>query len=302
MAITGTCPSSGRERTRRRYGRRRGARLLMNRIAYGLRLAIGLTLAILPGTSCAPSPPPSTQTLARLFADSMSVLDLTHAVSADAPYWPGPERSPFVHDTLRSHPDGAPAMAAYAVPEHFGTHFDAPVHSGMGLASVDRVPVSELFGPAVVIDVTSAVAEDPDYAASAADIEAWEAIHGRVPDGAIVLARTGWSTKWNDGTTYYARDAEGRLHFPGFGAGAARFLIDERNIAGIGIDTGSVDPGNAQGFPVHGIVNGSGRFHLENLADLSGVPESGAYLIVAPIKIRGGSGGQVRVFAVVPEP
>jgi len=275
---------------------------MSSRIARGLRLGIGLTAAVLPGASCGPAPAPPTDLLARLFADSLTVVDLTHAVSVDAPYWPGPERSPFVHDTLRAHPDGAPAMAAYAVPEHFGTHFDAPVHGGMGLASVDRVPVAELFGPAVVIDVTAAVAEDPDYAVSAADIEAWEAEHGRVPDGAIVLARTGWSAKWSDGAAYYARDTEGRLHFPGFGEGAARFLIDERSIAGIGIDTGSVDPGDANGFPVHGIVNGSGRYHLENLADLSRVPESGADLIVAPIKIRGGSGGQVRVFAIVPDP
>ena len=76
--------------------------------------------------------------------------------------------------------------------------------------------------------------------------------------------------------------------------------LKTRDIAGIGIDTGSVDAGNARGFPVHGVVNGSGAFHLENLADLGALPESGAYLVVAPIKIQGGSGGQVRVFAVIP--
>ncbi|MCI0435971.1 MAG: cyclase family protein [Gemmatimonadetes bacterium] len=251
-------------------------------------------------SGCASPPGPPEDTLARLFTDSVTLVDLTHAVSADAPYWPGPSRSPFVHDILRAHADGSPAMAAYAVPEHFGTHFDAPIHGGMGLASVDQVPVRELFGPAVIVDVTDAVAEDPDYAVSAADIQGWEAGHGRIPDGAIVIARTGWSAKWVDGAAYYARDTDGRLHFPGFSEGAARWLIDERDIAGIGIDTGSVDPGNAAGFPVHAIVNGSGRYHLENLADLENVPQSGAYLIVAPIKIRGGSGGQVRVFAIVP--
>ena len=112
--------------------------------------------------------------------------------------------------------------------------------------------------------------------------------------------RSGWAQRWTQGDAYYNQDGDGRLHFPGFGEDAARFLVDERDIAGIGVDTGSVDPGNARGFPAHGVVNGSGRYHLENLADLSGLPESGAYLIVAPIKIEGGSGGQVRVFAVVP--
>ncbi len=250
-------------------------------------------------TGCGPASAPTQDTVARLFADSMTVLDLTHAIDAHSPWWPGPAQSPFRHDTLRAHPDGAPAMAAYAMPEHFGTHFDAPVHGGMGLPSVDRVSPSELFGPAVVVDVRVAVAADPGYAVRVADIEGWESRHGRIPAGAIVLARTGWSAKWADGSAYYARDGDGRLRFPGFSADAARLLV-ERGTAGIGIDTGSVDPGNADEFPVHGIVNGSGRFHLENLADLSDVPEFGAYLIVAPIKIRGGSGGQVRVFAVVP--
>ena len=246
------------------------------------------------------SPPDTTDRLAALFADDVTVVDLTHAVSADTPYWPGPDVSPFRHDTLSAHEDGAPAMAAYAVPEHFGTHFDAPVHGGMGLASVDRVPTAELFGPAVVIDVTEEAREDADYAVTAADLRAWEAKYGRIPSGAIVLMRSGWPSRWEQGDAYYNRDTDGVLHFPGFGVEAARFLVDERDIAGIGVDTGSVDPGNADGFPTHGLVNGSGRFHLETLADLRSLPESGAYLIVAPIKIEGGSGGQVRVFAVVP--
>ena len=190
-------------------------------------------------------------------------------------------------------------MAAYAVPEHFGTHFDAPVHGGMGLPSVDLVPTSELFGPAVVIDVQDQARANEDYAVTADDVLAWEAEHGPIPAGSIVLMRSGWAERWTQGGAYYNRDDEGTLHFPGFGPDAARLLVEERDIAGIGVDTGSVDPGGTRGFPTHGIVNGSGRFHLENLADLSQLPESGAYLIVAPIKIEGGSGGQVRVFAVV---
>lgn len=263
-----------------------------------LRIPFVLTLA---AAACGGTEPPDeSATLARLFADSVTVVDLTHAVSADAPYWPGPDRSPFTHDTLRAHPDGRPAMAAYAVPEHFGTHLDAPVHSAAGQASVDELPPSRLLGPAVVIDVTGAVAADSDYAVTADDLRSWEAAHGTIPPGAIVLARTGWARLWEDGSAYYARDATGTLHFPGFGEDAARFLVDERDVAGIGIDSGSVDPGNARGFPVHGIVNGSGAFHLENVADMGALPEAGAYLIVAPVKIAGGSGGQVRIFAVVP--
>lgn len=238
--------------------------------------------------------------LARLFSDELTVVDLTHAISADAPFWPGPAASPFVHDTLSAHADGAPSMAAYAMPEHFGTHLDAPVHGAEGQPSVDRIPTAQLFGPAVVIDVTAEVGSDPDFAVPMSSIRDWESRHSLIPPGAIVLARTGWSSRWEDGDAYYAVGSDDRLHFPGFSPEAATLLTVERDIAGIGIDSGSVDPGSADGFPVHGIVNGSGAFHLENITNLDALPESGAYLIVAPVKIEGGSGGQVRVFAVLP--
>ena len=256
-----------------------------------------LLLAVLSAACSAEGDP---DRLTRLFADDMVVVDLTYPVSPDAPFWPGPELSPFRHDTLSAHPDGSPSMAAYSVPEHFGTHFDAPVHGGAGLPSVDEVDVKELFGPAVVIDVSESAARDADYAATVPDAEAWERSHGQIPAGAIVLLRSGWGARWSQGDAYYNRGAEGRLHFPGFSPDLAAFLVEERNVAGIGIDTGSVDPGAADGFPAHSAVNGNGRFHLENLANLESVPDAGAYLIVAPIKIEGGSGGQVRVFAVVP--
>ena len=263
------------------------------RSSFAALLSVGLL------TACG-DPAQQTDSLSALFQGDATIVDLTHALSADAPYWPGPDRSPFVHDTLRAHPDGSPSMAAFAVPEHFGTHFDAPVHGGEGLASVDEVDAGRLFGPAVVVDVTAQAARDADYAVTAADLLAWEAAHGPIPAGAIVVARTGWSSRWSQGDAYYNRGEDGRLHFPGFAEDAGRFLVNERDVAGIGIDTGSVDPGAASGFPVHGVVNGSGAFHLENLADLSALPEAGAFLVVAPIKIKGGSGGQVRVFAVLP--
>jgi len=262
--------------------------------------SLSIVLALLSTLAGCASDRPERDTLAGLFADEMTVVDLTHAVSAEAPYWPGAPRSPFTHDTLSAHADGAPSMAAYAVPEHFGTHFDAPVHGGIGLPSVDLVPTDQLFGPAVVIDVTRQVETNEDYTLSADDVRAWEAEHGEIPRGAIVVMRSGWAARWTQGSSYYNQADDGSLHFPGFGADAARLLVEERDIAGIGVDTGSVDPGNADGFPAHGIVNGSGAFHLENLADLTALPAAGAYLIVAPIKIKGGSGGQVRVFAVVP--
>jgi kynurenine formamidase len=232
--------------------------------------------------------------------DPSRVIDLTHALSASMPFWPGPDRNPFVHDTLRAHESGAPAMAAFSTPEHHGTHLDAPVHGGDGLASVDQLRAADLFGPAVVVDVRAHVAENSDYAATVDDLTAWESRNGPIPRGAVVLLRTGWDAQWSEPHSYMRVDEQGRLHFPGFSTEAARFLRDEREIRGIGVDSPSVDPGSVEGFPVHGVINGAGKYQLENLTRLDRLPEAGAFLIVAPVKIEGGSGGPVRVFALLP--
>ncbi len=236
----------------------------------------------------------------RLFSGDLTVLDLTHALSADSPYWPNPTGNPFSHDTLSAHENGAPSMAAYSTPEHNGTHLDAPIHSAQDQPSVDQLTARDLFGPAVVIDVAASAGIDPDYLMSKQDLLDWEEQHGAIPRGAIVLMHTGWSQKWSDPEAYRNLDPDGRLHFPGFSPQAAQFLMAERDIRGIGIDDLSVDYGLSRDFAVHRIVNGSGKFHLENVANLHMVPATGAYLIIAPIKIEGGSGGQVRIFAVVP--
>jgi len=236
-----------------------------------------------------------------LFNGQGTVIDLTHALSASSPYWPNSSGNPFRHDTIASHESGAPSMAAYFTPEHNGTHLDAPIHSASGQPSVDQLTAADLFGPAVVIDVSSKSADDPDYSLQVQDILDWEAEHGSMPDGAIVLMSTGWSRKWEDPESYRNRDADGVMHFPGFSEDAGRFLVTERSIRGIGIDNFSIDPGTSRTFPTHGVVNGAGKFHLENVANVHMLPASGAYLIVAPIKIEGGSGGQVRIFGIVPK-
>ena len=233
-----------------------------------------------------------------LFSGNVEIVDMTHALSPEAVAWGA--TSPFEYEALSTQPSGAVSMGAYSTPEHHGTHIDAPIHGGDNLPTVDQLTPSDLFGPVAVIDVAAQAADDPDYAVARADIEEWESRNGTLPDGVVVLMRSGWSEKYDDAAAYRNPDADGRMHFPGFSEEAARFLIEERNIAGIGVDTLSVDPGAARGFAAHGVVNGNGRFHLENVANVHLLPEAGAFLIVAPIKIKGGSGGQVRIFAVIP--
>jgi kynurenine formamidase len=157
-----------------------------------------------------------------------------------------------------------------------------------------------LFGPAVVVDVRAEAVKDADYLLSVARVEEWEKRNGRIPEGAIVLLRTGWGARWPDAQRYRNEDAHGRMHFPGFSVEAVKVLM-ERKISGLGCDTLSADYGASADFAVHHLALGAGLYQVENLSDLSGVPEAGAFLIVAPIKLEGGSGGAVRVFALVGE-
>ena len=266
---------------------------------YG-RLARTVLLPAFALTGCGGSGGDGADTLEQLFTGELEVIDLTHALSATMSYWPSPMGNPFKHDTLRAHADGSPAMAAYFTPEHHGTHLDAPVHSAEGQLSVDRLTPDDLFGPAVVIDISTQSQSDMDYRVTVADVEAWELEHGPIPSGAIVLLYTGWADKYADPVAYANLDDQGRLRFPGFSVEVAELLVNERDIRGIGIDNLSIDYGLSRDYAVHGIVNGAGKFQLENVANLGRVPAVGAYLIVAPIKIEGGSGGQVRIFAVLP--
>jgi kynurenine formamidase len=183
--------------------------------------------------------------------------------------------------------------------EHYGTHLDAPVHFPPGKATVDQIPAKNFFGPAVVLDVRPEAANNDDYRLPVSGVQKWERAHGRIPRGAIVLLRTGWASRWPDATKYRNQDQHGKMHFPGFSAEAATMLM-EREVSGLGCDTLSVDYGASEDFRVHHLALGAGLYHLENLSDLSEVPEVGAFLVVAPIKLEGGSGGPVRVFALLP--
>lgn len=226
------------------------------------------------------------------------VIDLSYAINDKLVPWPGDEKW-FEAKTNATVEKNGYFTRSFWMLEHYGTHLDAPAHFPPGKATVDQIPAEKLFGPAVVLDVRAEAAKDADYRLPASRIEEWERVHGPIPQGAIVLLRTGWASRWPDAQRYRNQDKQGKMHFPGFSAEAAKVLI-ERRVSGLGCDTLSVDYGASEDFSVHHVALGAGLYHLENLADLSEVPETGAFLVVAPIKLEGGSGGPVRVFALLP--
>ena len=268
-------------------------------------------MALFLATSCqtpAPAPPngqsqPAQPAPAGIFegiaTGKTRVIDLTHALNPQNPYWPGPGYAPFKYELFATLEKDGVRSGRFTMAEHTGTHLDAPNHFAAGQPSMDRLPIEQLFVPVVVIDVRSKVSENPDYLLNMSDLIVWEQLHGIIPENAVVMMYTGWDARWTDYAKYKNAEKNGTLHFPGFAPEAAKILVDERNIAGIGIDTLSVDYGKSKDFAVHHIVHGKGKYHLENVASLGMLPLTGAWLVVAPIKIENGTGGPTRIFALV---
>ncbi len=232
-------------------------------------------------------------------------VDLTHAFSASTVYWPT-DTIGFVHQELAYGPTDAGFFYSsyrFESAEHGGTHLDAPIHFAEGRRTADDIPLSDLIGPAAVVDVSDRA--HPDYLVSVADLEGWETEHGRIPDGAIVLLRTGWDERWGDRGAYLGTERTGPeavpdLHFPGLDPEAARWLVENRDIVALGLDTPSLDYGQSTDFATHVILNSENVAGFENVAKLGELPPTGAYVVALPMKIEGGSGGPLRIVAFVP--
>jgi len=234
------------------------------------------------------------------------LIDLSHSYGSDTLYWPtSPSR--FERKELAfGETDGGYFYSAFSIctPEHGGTHLDAPLHFSAEGYPTERVPLHNLIGPAIVIDVAEQAEANRNYLLSADDVHAFEDRHGRINPGVIVLLHTGWSQYWPDPNSYLGDDTPGdasKLEFPSYGEDAARLLIEERKIAVLGVDTASADFGKSKDFVVHRIAAARNVSNLENLTNLDKLPPTGFLIIALPMKIEGGSGGPVRVVALVPK-
>jgi kynurenine formamidase len=253
---------------------------------------------------------PVTALLDGLASGAVRVVDLTQPLSERTPVLKLPE--PFANTPhlsrryLSRYDDAGPAWAwsVLELGEHTGTHFDAPIHwiTGREREDVASAPPARLVGPAVVIDLTAEVAQDPGTLLTVAHIEAFEAEHGRIPEGAWVLLRTGWDERADDEDAFLNAGPEGPVT-PGPDVEASRWLSQERGIVGFGVETVGIDAGAAGGFdppfPVHNFVLGAGRYGLTQLANLAQLPATGALIVVAPLRLVDGTGSPCRVLALL---
>ena len=246
---------------------------------------LGCVFALLSGCGTRPAAP-----------EALRVIDLGHPLTPADPTWEGtPVYSRGVLATMEK--DGYFADR-FVTDSHFGTHVDAPAHFAEGGQTVDLISTDRLVRQAVCIDITGRATGNEDYQLTRADIESFERTHGTIPEGSIVLIATGWDRRWSDAGRYMnVRD--GVKHFPGVSVEAATFLAGGRKVTAIGIDTPSIDYGPSTGFEAHRATMPLGVYHLENAARLTELPATGFTVVIAPVKLAGGSGAPARAFALL---
>jgi len=259
----------------------------------------GCAQAPAPAPASAPAPAPTA-------FPAGTLVDLSHTYDKTTVFWPTAEsfRLDKVADGVT--PDGYYYAANnFFTPEHGGTHLDAPVHFALGAQTVDQIPLERFFGEAYLVDVVAKADANPDYQVTAADIQQAEGAQGRIPDGSILLLRTAFSLRWPDAARYLGTAQRGagavkQLHFPGLHPDAARWLVANRQVNAVGIDTASIDFGQSALYESHRVLYERNVPAFENLTNLNRLPARGAHIIALPMKIGGGSGAPLRAVAIVP--
>ncbi|QPD05491.1 MAG: Cyclase family protein [Candidatus Nitrospira kreftii] len=234
------------------------------------------------------------------------IVDLTHSFGSDTVVWPTEQDFKLIGQHAEDTPGGYYyASNRVEMPEHGGTHIDAPIHFSRGKQTLDQIPIERLVGTGVQIDVTQQCARDHDYRMTISDLERWEVEHGRIPNQAIVLLNTGYARFWPGRKDYLGTELRGEegvraLHFPGLHPEAAAWLVRERHVRAVGIDTVSIDYGQSTKFETHVALLSANVPVFENLANLGDLPDRGFDVVALPMKIAGGTGGPLRIIAIVP--
>lgn len=234
-----------------------------------------------------------------------SIIDLTHTFSEETVYWVTAKE--FQLEVVsRGDTDKGFFYAAnnFETAEHGGTHLDAPIHFSKGKQSVEEIPLEKLIGDAIKIDVSDKALQGRDYLVTVNDFKDWEAVNGKIKDGVIVLLETGHSKYYPDKLEYLGTDQRGveainLLHFPGLSSEAAKWLVENRSISAIGIDTPSIDYGQSEYFKSHVILLSENIPVFENVANLNKLPNKGFEVIALPMKIKDGSGAPLRIVGVI---
>jgi kynurenine formamidase len=236
--------------------------------------------------------------------DEKKFVDLTYSFNETTQHWP--TAKPFHLEKISEGRTPAGywySSYEYSGSEHVGTHMDAPFHFAEGKWTTDQVPLFRTVGPGVVIDVRRQTEKNRDYLLQVGDVTRWEKLHGRIAAGSIVLAHTGWGQYWGDRKRYFGTDEEGNvtdLRFPGVSRELAEFLVKQRSVKAVGIDTPSIDHGPSRDFPAHQILGAANVPIFENVASMERLPVKGATIFALPMKIAGGSGAPLRIFAILP--
>jgi kynurenine formamidase len=226
------------------------------------------------------------------------VVHLSHIIGPDIPQWPGDP--PVEFEAVADLEKDGYYLRRFSLGEHSATHMNAPNSFYSQGMSIDQYPAQSLIAKAVVIDIREQAVGNVNYALTLSDVLAWEQQYGQIPQSSVVMLFTGWQSKWSDKAAFFNQDASGGLHFPGFGSEATQFLLSERQIAGVGIDTHGVDPGHNTTFATNRLVLEQPRIVLENLTNLDQLPVIGTILVIGILRLKGGSGSPVAVLALLP--
>ncbi|GAA1626239.1 cyclase family protein [Leucobacter chromiireducens] len=252
----------------------------------------------------------TTAIAAALAAGTLRIVDLTNPLSSETPTLRLPD--PFANlidfslEEVSRFNEPGPFWMHHNIHtgEHIGTHLDAPMHwiSGRDGHDVASIAPERLIGPAVVIDVTAQVAANPDHLVTVADLQAWEAEHGPLPENGWVLFRSGWDRYADDQEAFLNADDTGS-HTPGMTAEAALWLAQETKISGVGVETVGIDAGRGAEldppFPAHYHLLGNDKYGITSLQNLAQLPTTGAVIVVAPLPIVGGGGSPSRIYALI---